>query len=261
MPEGDTAFRVARNLHRSLAGKALTRIQVRAGSVPEVNLQGEQILGAEAFGKHLLVRIGAWTLHSHMLMDGVWHIYRRGARWRLPGYQARLILEARDVQAVGFQVAKIRLVPTAEEVKLISHLGPDPLKDAWGSGGMELAAANLGEDRREIHVALLDQTNVAGLGNVYANELCFLLGTDPHRPATEVNAKEFLELGARLLKANLDRVERTTTGDTRPGRRLYVYGRAGRPCLRCGTIIARTSLKQRVVFWCPHCQPSRKALA
>ena len=145
---------------------------------------------------------------------------------------------------------------TKVERELVAHLGPDPLSDNWDPAE---AARNLAADPRPIHVSLLDQRNVAGFGNEYANELCFLLGADPTTPATDVDARAFVDLGAELIRANLDRGERTTTGNVRPGERLHVYGRAGRPCPRCGTLVRRTALgaragEDRVVFWCPNCQ-------
>ncbi len=261
MPEGDSAYRAAAQLNRVLAGKTLSEFQVRTGSLAQANLTGETVTNVEAFGKHILIRIGDMTLHSHMLMDGTWHIYKPGARWRRPGYQARIVLGNQDAQAVGFRVAKIQLVKREDEGLLIGHLGPDPLKDDWDRNGLHQAAQNLARDPRPLHVALLDQSNVAGFGNEYANEICYLAGVDPRRPANQVDATKCLMLGARLIRANLGRVERTTTGNTRPGQRLYIYGRAGRPCLRCGTRVEFTRLggdptKMRHVYWCPVCQPA-----
>ncbi|PTT15850.1 DNA glycosylase, partial [Microbacterium sp. HMWF026] len=111
------------------------------------------------------------------------------------------------------------------------------------------------------HVALLDQRNVAGFGNVYANELLFVRGIAPTRPATEIDAQATIALGERMIRANLPRPERTFTGDSRPGRRFWVYGREGAPCRRCGTPIRATSLgasatSERNVYWCPTCQPA-----
>ncbi len=260
MPEGDSAYRVAANLDRALAGQVLTQFQIRTGALAAANLAGEAVAGAEAFGKHVFVRIGEWSLHSHMLMDGNWHIYRQGARWRRPGHQARIVLGTKHVQVVGFRVAQVKLVKTRDERRLVGHLGPDVLKPEWNEGGRQRAAENLGADPRPIHVALLDQRNVAGFGNEYANELCFLFGVDPATPSNQVDAEAILELGERLLLANRDRVARTTTGNTRARDRLHIYGRAGRPCPRCGTRVRFTRLgadasRGRHVYWCPRCQP------
>lgn len=259
MPEGDSAYRVAAQLDRALSGRILTQFQIRTGTLARADLSGETVQNAEAFGKHIIVRIGEYSLHSHMLMDGTWHLYLPGIRWRRPAHQARLVLGNDQVQAVGFLVGKIRLVRTDQESKLIGHLGPDPLKPEWNNGGLEKATRNLAADHRSIHVALLDQSNVAGFGNEYANEICFLAGIDPAAPAAQMDVRSCLVIGARLIRANLGRVERTTTGDTRPGKRLYVYGRAGQPCRRCGETIRFTRLgaapsSMRHVYWCPSCQ-------
>lgn len=261
MPEGDSAYRVACSLDRALTGRRLTQFQIRTASLSAFDLSGQPVSSVESAGKHLLIRVGDWSVHSHMLMDGTWHIYRPGARWRRPAHQARIVLANAQSQVVGFLVAQLKVLPRSREFTLVGHLGPDPLKPQWDRGGREEAAANLQRDHRPVHVALLDQTNVAGLGNEYANELCYLLGVNPRTPASEVNTREAIRLGERLIRANRDRVERTTTGDMRPGRRLHIYGRAGRPCRRCGTIVQFMRLgadpsRERHVYFCPHCQPA-----
>lgn len=260
MPEGDSAFRVARSLSQALVGRTLTEFQIRTSALAALDLTGKKVASVEAMGKHLLVRVDRWSIHSHMLMDGTWHLYRPGARWRRPDHQARIILANDQVQAVGFRVAQLKVVPLDRESALVGHLGPDPLKAEWEAGGRELAAANLLRDTRPIHVALLDQANVAGFGNEYVNEICFLMGISPLTPAANVDAERLLRLGTRLIRANRDRVERTTTGNARPGRRLHVYGKAGSPCPRCGTTVLFTRLgadptRGRHVYYCPHCQP------
>jgi endonuclease-8 len=111
-----------------------------------------------------------------------------------------------------------------------------------------------------VFVALLDQRNLAGIGNVYANELCFVRGLLPTRPIGEVDdVAALVSLARRMLWANRDRVTRSTTGDLRPGRRTWVYGRTGGPCRRCGTRLeggelGRREGEERVVTWCPVCQ-------
>lgn len=260
MPEGDSAYRAAAGLRAALVGRALTEFQVRTGALGGIDLTGSMVESVEPFGKHIFIRIGGFSLHSHMLMDGTWHVYKRGARWRRPGHQARVVLGNEQFQAVGFRVAQTKLIRTSEEPNLVGHLGPDVLKPDWDQGGFEVAVANIQSDSRPIHVALLDQSNVAGFGNEYANEICFLAGVDPRTPACLLNAEHCLRIGTRLIRANLNRVERTTTGNTRPGARLHIYGRAGSPCLRCGTPVRFTRLgadpsRERHVYWCPNCQP------
>ena len=263
MPEGDSAYRVAANLDRALRGGVVTRLEIRTGEADTLPLVGQEVRGVEAFGKHVMIRVGDYSIHSHMLMDGFWHIYRPGARWRRPGHEARVVVATEKAEAVGFLVAQVKLIRTRDEERLTGHLGPDPLKVGWDQGGKERAATNLAGDPRPLHVALLDQRNVAGFGNEYVNEICFLLGIHPGTPASLTDTVRVLDLGTRLIRANRDRVRRTTTGNTRAGKQKHVYGRAGKPCTRCGSLIRRTGLgaaagQERVVYYCPTCQPPRR---
>lgn len=264
MPEGDTVFRTAQRLNGVLAGAELARFDLRVPGSATVDLRGQRVHEVVPRGKHLLHRIGAFTLHSHLKMEGRWDVYRPGERWRRQAFTARAILGVDEGPAgahdtVGFDLAMVEVVPTAEEHRLVGHLGPDPLSPDWDAAE---AAQRVGADPRPVHVALLDQRNVAGFGNEYANELCFVRGIHPRTPATEVDAAALVDLGARMIRANRDRRDRTFTGDTRPGGGTWVYGRDRRPCRRCGTTIRRTELgadptRERIVFWCPVCQPAR----
>lgn len=262
MPEGDTVYRTARRLDDVLAGAEVARFDLRVPGSATIDLRGQRVHGVVPRGKHLLHRIGDYTLHSHLRMEGRWDVYRPGERWRRPAFSARAIVGvdsgpqgARDT--VGFDLAMVEVVPTAEEQRLVGHLGPDPLADDWDPAE---AARRLGADARPVHVALLDQRNVAGFGNEYANEMCFVRGVAPTVPATETDAAALVDLGARMIRANVVRRDRTFTGDARPGRSTWVYRREGRPCRRCGTLIRGGSLgadptSERNVFWCPSCQP------
>ncbi|NYF16736.1 endonuclease-8 [Microbacterium sp. AK009] len=256
MPEGDTVFRAARRLHEALAGHPVARFDLRVPQVATVDLTGETVHAVIPKGKHILHRIGAWTLHSHLKMEGEWHVYRRGGRWRKPGYKARAVVGTTEWDTVGFDLADIAVVPTEREGELVDHLGPDPLAQDWDPAE---AARRLVADPREIHVALLDQRNVAGFGNEYANEILFVRGILPTTPASEVDAAALLEVGTRMIRANRDRSGRTFTGDSRPGQSTWVYRRDGRPCRRCGTQILGGELgpdptRERIIFWCPVCQ-------
>ena len=256
MPEGDTVFRAAKKLDAALRGGIVTRFELRVPALATADLRGETVHDVVPRGKHLLMRIGDKTLRSHLRMDGSWHLYRPGERWRSPGFKARAIIGTASAEAVGFDVSMLALVPTRDEHELIGHLGPDPLSDDWDAAE---AARRVGADPRPIHVALLDQRNVAGFGNEYAAELLFLRGLLPTTPATEVDAPTLLDLGARTIRANVAVVDRTFTGVNRRGQTTWVYGRVGRPCRRCRTPILTASLgadaaEERVTFWCPHCQ-------
>lgn len=256
MPEGDTIFRTARRLDEALAGHEVTRFDIRVPRAATVDLRGQLVHGAVPRGKHLLLRIGDSTLHSHLRMDGAWFLYRPGERWRHPAFRVRAIVGTREREAVGVDLAMVEIVPTRDEEQLVGHLGPDPLAEDWDPAE---AARRVGADARSIHVALLDQRNVAGFGNEYAAELLFLRGVLPTTPATEVDTAALIDLGARTIHANRERSGRTFTGVARPGQTTWVYGRAGRPCRRCGTLIRRGELgadptKERITFWCPTCQ-------
>ena len=256
VPEGDTVYRTAKRLDEVLAGKEVTRFDLRVPQLATADLRGSPVHGGFARGKHLLHRIGEWTLHSHLKMEGEWRVYRRGEPWRKPAFQARAIVGTAEWDTVGFDLADIDLVPTRDEGSLVDYLGPDPLGPAWDP--VE-AARRVGADARAVHVAVLDQRNVAGFGNVYANEMLFVRGILPTRPAIDVDATALIDLGSRMIRANVNRSARTFTGEDRPGRRFWVYGRAGKPCRRCGSPIREGSLgagptSERNVFWCPTCQ-------
>ncbi|MEN0024051.1 Fpg/Nei family DNA glycosylase [Microbacterium sp. LWO14-1.2] len=256
MPEGDTVFRTARRLEEAIVGAEVTRFDLRVPRFATVDLTGQPVVASVARGKHLLLRIGETTLHSHLRMDGAWLVYRQGEKWRHPAFKVRAIVGTAERDAVGIDLAEIEVVPTRDEEELVGYLGPDPLGADWDA--VE-AARRVSADVRSIHVALLDQRNVAGFGNEYAAELLFLRGVLPTTPAPEVDVPALLALGVRTIRANRDRRHRTFTGVDRPGQGTWVYGRAGRPCRRCGTPIRKGELgadptRERITFWCPICQ-------
>ncbi|MER6344622.1 Fpg/Nei family DNA glycosylase [Streptomyces sp. NPDC001595] len=259
MPEGDTVWQAASRLHAALAGKLLTRSDLRVPRFATADLTGRAVLDVTPRGKHLLTRIeGGLTLHSHLRMDGAWKIYRPGERWTGgPEHQIRAILGNDDRTAVGYRLPVLELLRTAEEDRAVGHLGPDLLGPDWDP---ERALANLLADPdRALGEALLDQRNLAGIGNVFKSELCFLLGATPWLPVGALPADRAAQLATvakKLLEANRDRPIRSTTG--RRGQDLYVYGRAPRPCLRCGTRIRVADQgdgsRDRPTYWCPTCQ-------
>jgi len=258
VPEGDTVYRSARALNEVLAGRVLDRCDLRVPAFATIDLSGERVESVVSVGKHLLHRIGEFTIHSHLKMEGSWDIYRDGARWRSPVFQARAILGVPGVVTVGFRLGELEVVPREREDEVVGYLGPDLLGTNWDAA---LAANNLAADpNRAIGLALLDQRVMAGLGNVYRNELCFLRGVLPTRPVGAVmDLPGLVNLAHRLIVSNRDRVERVTTGDLRRGRRTWVQGRENQPCLRCGTpihlgLLGDTELTERQTFYCPVCQ-------
>ncbi|SDK33901.1 Fpg/Nei family DNA glycosylase [Streptomyces indicus] len=259
MPEGDTVHQAAKRLHTALAGSALTRSDLRVPKYATADLTGREVLDVTPRGKHLLTRIeGGLTLHSHLRMDGSWRVFRAGERWSGgAAHQIRAILGNEHHTAVGYRLPVLELLRTADEDKAVGHLGPDLLGPDWDP---DKALANLLADpARELGEALLDQRNLAGIGNIYKSELCFMASVTPWTPVGDLPADLTPRLVAaahRVLDANRDRPMRTTTN--RQDQRLYVYGRAPRPCLRCGTPIRTAQQgdgsRDRPTYWCPRCQ-------
>ncbi|WP_020576462.1 DNA-formamidopyrimidine glycosylase family protein [Actinopolymorpha alba] len=259
MPEGDTVWLTARRLRTVLAGQPLTRAELRVPQHATADLAGRRVLEVVPRGKHLLMRIEPdLTLHTHLGMDGSWRIRPAGGRW--PGVRepVRVVLATASVIAVGERLARVDLVPTSGEDALVGHLGPDPLGPDWDPD--EAVRRLGGQPERTIGEALLDQHNLAGIGNLYRAEVLFLRGLDPTtmvRDAGELG--RVVRLARQLLWTNREHPEQSTTGDLRRGRQHWVYGRAGEPCRRCGTRIRRGELgpagQERVTFWCPSCQP------
>ncbi|WEO78658.1 Fpg/Nei family DNA glycosylase [Cryobacterium sp. SO2] len=258
MPEGDTVYRSARSLDEALHGTTLTRCDIRVPAFATVDLTGQTVHEVISRGKHLVAHVGETSIHSHLKMEGTWHLYRHGTKWQRPAFQARIVLEAADWVAVGFELGTLELFPTPDDEQHLGYLGPDLLGPDWDA--TEAVRRLAGEGERPVAVALGDQRNLSGLGNVYVNELCFLRGLLPTRPVTEVtDLHGLVALAHRLITANRDRSERTTTGNLRRGMRTFVYGRERQPCRRCGTRIrsgqlGRSELEQRVTYWCPRCQ-------
>ncbi|MFT3714668.1 MAG: DNA-formamidopyrimidine glycosylase family protein [Gordonia sp. (in: high G+C Gram-positive bacteria)] len=253
MPEGDTVYRAAHRLDAALTGATLTRSDFRIPSLATVDLSGARVTACRSVGKHLFIDLDGdrtVSIHSHLKMEGAWHVYRPGERWRRPGFTARIVLRTGQVEAVGFDLGTLEL--TERPGDTVAHLGPDLLGPDWD---LETAAANLAADPdRPIGLALLDQRAMAGVGNIYRSELCFLSAVHPATPIGAVDALTLAGDAHRLLAANRLQAVRCTTGDRRRGRELWVYGRDRRACRRCGTAIRRGMLSERVIYFCPSCQ-------
>ena len=263
MPEGDAVWRTARKLHQALSGEQLTRTDFRVPAIATADLQGATITETVSRGKHLLTRIDhdrAWTLHTHLKMEGSWRVYDRGQRWNKPGHLARVVLETAARTAVGFQLGVVELVLREHEDQVVGHLGPDLLGPDWDE--QEAVRRLVADPERPLGEALLDQRNLAGIGTIYRTELCFLTGYDPRSPVRVVqDPVRMVRLARQLLTQNRHLPQIATTGDKRRGRSLWVYGKPGERCLRCGTPIAYAELGQpgrlRAAYWCPSCQPPR----
>lgn len=257
MPEGDVVWYTARRLRQALAGRVLTRSDFRVPRYATVDLTGQTVTEAVARGKHLLIRTGnGLTVHTHLKMEGSWRISPAGAALT-DSHKIRVILANDEWQAVGYQLGVTEVLPTGEEDRVTGHLGPDLLGPDWDASE---AVRRLTKDAdRPIGEALLDQRNLAGIGNLFCSEMLFLRGISPWRSAGQVeDLHALVDLGRRLLDANKTRVGQVTTGDSARGRQTWVYGRAGRPCRRCRSPIRRGEQgspgQERLRFWCPACQ-------
>lgn len=265
MPEGDTVYRAAHKLDRAMRGQVLRVSDLRVPDLATTDLSGWTVLGTVARGKHLLTRftppetaggVRPMTLHTHLKMEGHWQVGRAPQRVRGPEHHVRVRLRTDEVEAIGTQVL-VGLRPTAEEDHWVGRLGPDLLGSDWDPH----EALRRLRARPEVAVAdaLLDQRNLAGIGNVYKCELCFLQGVHPATPVGSVrDLPRMVARAHQLLEANKGRAARVTTGDSRPGRRTWIYGRRG-PCLRCGTPVRQMAQgpagQERETWWCPTCQP------
>ena len=258
MPEGDTVWRAARHLHEALAGRELTRTDFRVPAYATVDLSGSPVDEVASRGKHLLIRTPEHSIHSHLKMEGAWHVYRLGSPWRRPGHSARAVLENDEWQAVGYSLGILEVLARGDEESVVGHLGPDLL---GGDFDLDEAVRRVAADpARPVHLALLDQRNVAGFGNEYVNELLFLMGLLPTRPVGEVaDIRRVIARGQKMLDVNKSRIERSFTGSARQGEERWVYGRERARCRRCGTPLRSGTLgdrptTERNTFWCPHCQ-------
>jgi endonuclease-8 len=276
VPEGDSIFRAARTLQRALAGRAVTRFESVFPRLTRIDddtpLRGRIVERVEARGKHLLIWFsGGLVLRTHMRMHGSWHIYRPGERWMRPRSDMRIVVETGEMHAVAFNVpvAEFEAAATLEQSPAMRHLGPDLLSENFSAAeAIDRIAARADMDVAD---ALLDQSALAGIGNVYKSEVLFAGNVNPFRKAGDVSREEIerlVTIAARFLRANVAETStgmatyggmRRTTGRSDPGARFWVYGRGGKPCRRCGTPISRAKQgpNARSTYWCERCQPQR----
>jgi len=247
-----------------LRGEQLTRTDFRVPQHATADLVGGTVAETVSRGKHLLTRVdrGAeqWTLHTHLKMEGSWKVVRPRQRWPRSATNARVVLETARHTAIGFSLGIVELVDRAREDDVVGHLGPDLLGPDWDEA---VALANLlHEPARPLREALLDQTNLAGVGNMYAAELCFTSGVHPETPVGAVpELPRLVRRAHQMLTLNKERWVQSTTGDLRERERMWVYRRDRSPCRRCGTPILvdmqGPAGRERASYWCPACQPLR----
>ena len=273
MPEGDSVYKLARRLDRTMLDRTVVRSELRVPRLATRDLAGRRIVEHATYGKHLLTRFSGSehdetpaTLHSHLRMDGEWSV--TGAGKVLP---RRMMSDVRLVlgldsgsTAWGLRLHDLELVPTAEEDRIVGHLGPDPLRPDWDAAEAvrRLRGSGTPPGSTPLVSALLDQRLICGLGNLWANELAFLMGVSPWTPIGEVDVDRLVARAATALKhsATVPGAYQVTTGQSRKGEDHWVTGRARRGCLRCGTEVQVAAelpndAAHRRTWWCPHCQP------
>ena len=264
MPEGDTAWLTAHRLNQALAGRIVTTFDLRVPELATSDLTGETVTEVLARGKHLLARFSnELTLHSHLRMDGSWYLSRTGGPppRRHPEHMVRAKVGNVEWTATGFRVHDLRIVTRSGEAALVGHLGPDLLGPDWD---LERAVGNLlAAPDVAIGEALLDQRNLAGVGNMYKCEVLFVEHVHPWTPTGEVaDLRGLVTTAQKLLRANRDHPEQSTTGLLGRGREHWVYERGGAACLRCRTPIRRADQgdppRARGTYWCPRCQPAAR---
>jgi endonuclease-8 len=252
-------------MQTALAGSTLRRGEFRLPQLAALDLTGSTVTEVVPRGKHLLIRLGdGRTLRTHFRMDGSWHIYRPGTKWRGgPGYDVRVVLANEQWECVGYRLHDVEIVPTADEDRLVGHLGPDVLGPDWD---LDEALRRLrAQPDEQIGVAILDQRNLAGIGNLYKVETLFICRVHPWARVADVDDLEAVVTKARtLMLANRHHPEQSTTGSTRRGEDHWVAGRKSKPCRRCGTSILLGEqgpvTQERVTWWCPTCQAARSPI-
>jgi endonuclease-8 len=278
MPEGDTIYRAAATLHRALAGQQVVRFESMFPALTRVHddrpLTAMTVERVRSVGKHLLMHFsGGLVLRTHMRMNGSWHVYRPGERWRRHARDMRILLATPAFEAVGFNIPVAEFIKADTERDLARHeplstLGPDLLDPEFDRG--EAVRRLRIRSSSSIAEALLNQRVLAGLGNVYKSEILFACRIDPFAAVAELDDTQLaslVDMGRKLLLANVVAPQagittytgyRRTTGRANPGERLWVYGRGRQPCRRCGTHIhvRKHGTDARLTYWCPACQAS-----
>lgn len=262
MPEGDTIYRAARTLHAALAGRTVTRFETVFGQLARIEVTGRTVERVDAAGKNLLMHFsGDLHLRTHMRMNGSWHIYRAGERWRKPFTDMRIVLETDAWVAVAFNVpvAEFHDGRSLARQEDLLRIGPDFLGAEFDFD--EAKARIRARPEEEIADVLLNQRVVAGIGNEYKSELLFMSRVNPFAKVSEVTDEQLdtiLKTSRKVMLANVNKRSpaRITNFSLDPSQKQYVYSRGGKPCRRCGTRIeyAKQGKDARGTWWCPKCQ-------
>jgi endonuclease-8 len=256
MPEGDTIRRLADKIGQRFAGQRCVRCVTRDPRLVGVDLTGATLVEVDAIGKHLFLRFdNGNTLHSHLMMTGSWTV---GPAAREPEWRRRIELWMEDGRLTGVDLPIIEWLPTAQEGRIVDHLGPDVCGPEPPDID-EIVERLHREPLAELATALLDQRNVAGFGNVYAVEVPFISGVSPNQPVGAIEGlAQLVGLGAAIIRTSAERGPQNTTGRRLATADHWIYSRRGRPCKICSTRLAGWSEREspwgRVSVWCPRCQ-------
>jgi endonuclease VIII len=271
MPEGDTIHRAANTLQKALGGRVITRFETVFPQLARVDedapLAGRTIERVSAAGKNLLMEFsGDLHLRTHMRMNGSWHIYKPGERWRKPRDEMRIVIETEAWLAVAFNVpvAEFHDARSLERQRDMRAIGPDLIGEEFD---FEEAMRRIrARPDAEIADVLLNQRVVSGIGNEYKSELLFIGGVNPFTRAADVSDERLmaiLQSARKIMVANVAKrsARRVTTFSLDPGQQQYVYSRGGKPCRKCGTPIeyAKQGPDARGTYWCPVCQPGERS--
>lgn len=259
MPEGDTVYMACQRLRAALAGREVTRFELRVPALALADLTGSTLTEVIPRGKHILMRFSTGqSLHSHLRMDGSWRVMPAGARPYGRNFEIRALVGNAEWLAAGFRLHDLKLLDTGAEHEVVGHLGPDLLAPDFDRA--EALRRFAERPTRPIGEALLDQRLVAGIGNVYKSELLFLNKLSPFLPVAEVpDLPKVLDDAVRLLHGNINDTNRSTTGWRQPGQQTWVYGRRGKGCRRCRTAVRSCEqgadpATERITYYCPACQ-------
>lgn len=264
MPEGDAVYRYARRIEQALLGKPIRAARAQGpGPMPRTDrIVGATCTSVWTHGKNLVVEFdNGLALRGHLRMYGTWHVYRPGEPWRRPAREARLVLEVDGAVVVNFSAPVVELLEARalDVYRPLARLGPDLLDDGFDA---DEAFRRLRDPLRAdltIGDAIMDQSVMAGVGNIWKHETLFRCGIYPWdrvRDLDDATLRSMIATAQELLRASAG-----LDGAGGPARRPtpYVYLRAGQPCRRCGTRLrsARQGIDLRFTTWCPRCQPPR----
>jgi endonuclease-8 len=255
MPEGDSIYRAAQALHRALAGRTVTSFETVLPKLARIDedtpVKGRTIERVVATGKNLIIEFsGDLHLHTHMKMNGSWHIYRPGERWQRPHRDMRIVISTAEYVAVAFTVpvAEFHTSRSLTRNDDLRRMGPDLLGESFDRD--ESLRRIRARPDEEIANVLLNQRVLAGIGNIWKSETLFAAGIDPFTRVASLDDAQLERIVDCARKLLLRSAEGRST--------FAVYSRGGEPCRRCGTAIRyrKQGDDVRGTYWCPRCQTS-----